>query len=374
MDTRKITRAEAVEQANKVWKILEDAVGYGFNSSHAYSVALDSIYGAYLKAKYPLEYYSVVLNIYQGDTEQTAKIMRELNHFGIKVEPPTFGKSKSTYTSDHSTNSIYKSLPSIKYLNVRVADELYALAQSREYDRNAFYMLCADIIADTTVDTRQMDILLRLDFFKEFGSKEVLLEVYNCMADKKKANIELYPDFADRVEVRQVKTKKGKIKEERKNIKRPLKFSDSLVEATKLARLQNASDYEEAVRANPPAKVTLYEQIAFEKDALGYAVSTYPEVDDSYALVVEVNKKFTPRITLYQVSTGEEIIVKINKKDFWKKEEEDMLYVGDIIEVFEMVEKDAWKRVDGKFQPDPTRQEWHLTKCRLVRGSTKRKR
>ena len=39
-----------------------------------------------------------------------------------------------------------------------------------------------------------------------------------------------------------------------------------------------------------------------------------------------------------------------------------MLYVGDIIEVFEMVEKDAWKRVDGKCQPDPTRQEWHLTK------------
>ncbi|MFZ7763742.1 hypothetical protein, partial [Bacillus licheniformis] len=46
------------EQALKVWKIIEDAVGYGFNSSHAYSVALDSIYGAYLKAKYPLEYYS----------------------------------------------------------------------------------------------------------------------------------------------------------------------------------------------------------------------------------------------------------------------------------------------------------------------------
>src|SRR5690606_7013545 len=68
-----------------VWKIIEDAVGYGFNSSHAYSVALDSVYGAYLKANYPMEYYATVLNIYQGDKDKTADIMSELDHFGIKV-------------------------------------------------------------------------------------------------------------------------------------------------------------------------------------------------------------------------------------------------------------------------------------------------
>ena len=39
--------------AERVWQIIEDATNYGFNSSHAVCVALDSLYGAYLKAHYP---------------------------------------------------------------------------------------------------------------------------------------------------------------------------------------------------------------------------------------------------------------------------------------------------------------------------------
>lgn len=41
------------QSAGKVWQIIEDATSYGFNSSHAVCVALDSLYGAYLKAHYP---------------------------------------------------------------------------------------------------------------------------------------------------------------------------------------------------------------------------------------------------------------------------------------------------------------------------------
>ena len=42
-----------VRSAEKVWQIIEDATSYGFNSSHAVCVALDSLYGAYLKAHHP---------------------------------------------------------------------------------------------------------------------------------------------------------------------------------------------------------------------------------------------------------------------------------------------------------------------------------
>ena len=41
------------QSAGKVWQIIEDATSYGFNSSHAVCVALDSLYGAYLKAHFP---------------------------------------------------------------------------------------------------------------------------------------------------------------------------------------------------------------------------------------------------------------------------------------------------------------------------------
>lgn len=39
--------------AEKVWKIIEDATNYSFNASHAVCVALDSLYGAWLKAHHP---------------------------------------------------------------------------------------------------------------------------------------------------------------------------------------------------------------------------------------------------------------------------------------------------------------------------------
>ena len=39
--------------AEKVWTIIEDATSYLFNSSHAVCVALDSLYGAFLKSHFP---------------------------------------------------------------------------------------------------------------------------------------------------------------------------------------------------------------------------------------------------------------------------------------------------------------------------------
>ena len=58
--------------AEKVWQIIEDATSYGFNSSHAVCVALDSLYGAWLKAHHPLEYYTTLLSGYadKGDKDR----------------------------------------------------------------------------------------------------------------------------------------------------------------------------------------------------------------------------------------------------------------------------------------------------------------
>lgn len=45
---------------------------YLFNASHAVCVALDSLYGAYLKAHYPLEFYTALLSNYaqKGDKDR----------------------------------------------------------------------------------------------------------------------------------------------------------------------------------------------------------------------------------------------------------------------------------------------------------------
>lgn len=365
-----VNKTGSEEQALKVWKILEDAVGYGFNSSHAYSVALDSVYGAYLKAKFPLDYYSVVLNVYQNDTKITSKILKELNHFDIQVLPIQFGKSTSTYKKDSENNAIYKGIASIKFLNAKVAEELYKLSQEKDY--TDWIDLLVDIVEKTSADTRQMEILIRLDFFKQFGEKEILLEVYKTMVDKKKADTELYPEFADKTEV-EIKTKKNRktkevtTEEVIKTIKRPLKYDVKLKENTKLKRLNNLYDYYEVVKLNPPKKIELYEQISFEKENLGYAHSTYPTVADNIVLVMDINTKYTPIVTLYKVKDGQEIRVKINKKLFWDKNDYQMLYKGDVVKILDVEEKNGWKKVDNKWVEDENKKELHLKKCKILK-------
>ena len=88
----------------ETWKVVEDAAKYSFNASHSLSYAYDSLYGAYLKSHYPLEYYTVALNYYSNDATRTGKLTSELKYYGITLEKPKFRYSKDEYFMDKEHN------------------------------------------------------------------------------------------------------------------------------------------------------------------------------------------------------------------------------------------------------------------------------
>lgn len=95
--------------AEKVWQIIEDATAYGFNASHAVCVALDSLYGAWLKAHHPLEYYVTLLSGYaaKGDKDRIAQVKDEMKRgFGIRIAPCRFRQDNRDYFIDHDARSI----------------------------------------------------------------------------------------------------------------------------------------------------------------------------------------------------------------------------------------------------------------------------
>ncbi|MGD1416539.1 PHP domain-containing protein [Bacillus stercoris] len=352
-------------------KVIEDAQRYGFSVNHSSPYSFTGYAGAWLRYHYPLEFLTTILNVMKD--EKVGKIMEFAKKNNFEIKPISFGRSRAYYAYNKEEKAVYKGIASIKYLNKRVAEELYELSQKKEYDRNDWVGLLVDIF-ETSIDARQMEILIRLDFFKEFGEKEVLLEVYLAMADKKKADINKYPEFADKKVIeKKVNKKTGEVTEKEKTIKQPLKYDMTHIEKTKAVRLENLRRYEKAVRENPPRKIELYEQIAFEKQNLGYAYSTWEEVDGALALVIDINKKYTPKITLYQIKTGREYVVKVKKSLFWKYDDP-MLYVGDIIKVLEVTEEDGWKNENGKWKRNPAVRELHLHKCKHIRKSSQRKR
>ena len=97
------------EAAERVRRIIEDATSYLYNSSHAVCVALDSLYGAWLKAHYPLEYYTTLLSGYaaKGDKDRISLAKEEMRKgFGIRVVPCKFRQDNRDFYIDHEARTI----------------------------------------------------------------------------------------------------------------------------------------------------------------------------------------------------------------------------------------------------------------------------
>lgn len=186
----------------ETWGVVQAAAKYSFNASHSLSYAYDSVYMAYLKAHYPLEYYTVVFEYYEDDFDRTINLTKELPYFNIELKPVEFGKSRARYSCYKEENAIYKGVKSIKYLNEKSAEGLYKLSQEEEIDDFVDLLVKIDSpkYKQYSIDKRAMEILIRLNYFKKFGKSKYLLEVYS-----------LYKKLSTRKTIKKAELEDGKI-------------------------------------------------------------------------------------------------------------------------------------------------------------------
>lgn len=324
---------------DRTWTVVEQAAKYSFNASHSLSYAYDSLYGAYLKSHYPLEYYSVVFNYYKDDTERTAKLKKELEYFGIHLKPAKFRYSKSKYIMSKEDNSIYKGVESIKAMNGVIADEIYTL---KDNVYNSFIELRDDLTFLEGVRKNHIRMLIELDFFNEFGDINYLEELNNLYEKfaGKTPKKQIRKEFLDEKGIPYECAKKYAGKETAKM------FSD--VDMIKF--LCEAAKYINV----PKAKIS--KVIKAQVEYLGYT-----DIQDvSYkgiAFVLDVNTKYSPKVKFHSMKTGNDIICKISKKLFMKKP----LKVGDMVKIKKQVPEPR-KRMgaDGKFITVPGETDWWI--------------
>lgn len=325
------------KQFMDTWQVIQDAAAYGFNSAHALSVAWDSLYGAELKAHYPLEYYSVVLDIYMDNTEKTAKIQSELKHFGIQIKPIKFRHSTAKYSIDKSTNTIYKGISSIKFLSDKIADELYAL---RDNQYNSFTDLLVDIKTNTSVDTRQLNILTILGFFSEFGKNKKLLtviEAYDKIGSRKQLKIADVDDLIVPSEI-------------------ILKHAQTLTAKT-IKDFNGVDIVREFESTVEDKSINLKERLKFEAENMGYIAFTYEKATKNIYFVLELTTykdKAKPYITLYQVKTGETVKAKIINREVYIATP---FNKGDVLVVDKMSQRPKSKLENGKWIKSKTEKE-----------------
>lgn len=166
-------KEEAEKEAREFLQVIEDSASYQFGYNHSIAYCLLGYLCAYYRYYNPLEFITAFLNnaANEDDIINGAKLAKQK---GIKIIDPRFGFSKSGYFFDRTTNTIAKGLSSIKFMSAQAADELYALAHSKTY--TSFSDLLIDL-KKTSLDSRQLDILIKLDFFSDFGNQRELFTI-----------------------------------------------------------------------------------------------------------------------------------------------------------------------------------------------------
>ena len=319
------------EGFNETWQVVEDAAHYSFNASHSLSVAIDSLYGAYLKAHYPLEYFTVALSLYSDDLDRTAKLIAEMPSFGVSLKPIKFRHSRADYNVEKETNSIYKGLASLKYMNADVSEKLYDMKDQK-------FESFIDLLAVFPGNSRQREILIKLGYFDEFGKSQKLLrmaEIYEAYNGKKI------------------------IKKDKCNMPVELVQKHMASETEKQYRFEPdgmAALLSELCEQIPNNDIPLSTRLKAEVEYLGYVAYTDPSRPNT-AVVMDVNCKYTPKLTLYRIDTGTTMTAKLKKKSY----ESNPLPNGAIIKFYTET-KPAWKKDEnGGWVQDYSRSDVWVT-------------
>src|SRR5881398_80066 len=96
--TGAVQRGFPQKKIEKIFDLMAQFAGYGFNKSHSAAYALLAYQTAYLKTHYPVEFMAALLTSVTGSTDDVVKYINECREMGIAVEPPDINVSDANFT------------------------------------------------------------------------------------------------------------------------------------------------------------------------------------------------------------------------------------------------------------------------------------
>ena len=152
------------ESASALFDLAEKFAGYGFNKSHAVAYGLVAYQLAYLKANYPLEFYTSILNSVIGDSTKSAIYITECRRKHITIEAPDVNRSTDIYY--HNGKSIILPLSIIKDVGTLAARTILD-----ERDKNGRFGDYFDFVARVVlrkINRTQLERLISAGALDEF--------------------------------------------------------------------------------------------------------------------------------------------------------------------------------------------------------------
>ena len=320
---------KAHELAEEVWTIIENSASYGFNSAHAYCMAIDSVTIAYLKAHYPLEFYKCVLQRFtdKGEKDKVSLIKQEMLKRGYKLKDIQFGDDNRQFNIDKANNCIVQTMTSIKDMPKTAPQALYELGQKSIKNRAELYHALMD---DSRINSKACDILFKLGYFHKLCSNPNRLmteyEIYQKYISTKVLTKSKFDDTM----IEQIRQCAGKESDKQ--------FRD--IDNKKLISL--------FIKQAEIRSCNIAQQIKWQIELLGYSnlTDSTRDANDWIITNIEKNSYGSVFLSLYNICYGANRRYKLAKQYVNKSSE---LSVGDVVRCA-LAERNKWhKNESGEF-------------------------
>lgn len=278
----------AMQEARAFMQVIEDSAAYGFGLGHSIGYSMISYTCAYLRYYYPYEFITSYLN--HAKTQDDISHGTELAHtYNIQVLPPQFGLSKADYTYSKEKKCIVKGIASVKFCNQQLAEDLYSLYHNTpDIESLSFMDLLRLITSKVAIRTNQLEILIKINFFSQWGDMGKQLYIYQAFQELKCGEIATFkrdavPQCMADIDYTDDVNDKKKDGTDAKSIK--ITNIDGI--------LRKVNDH--IINTDTP-KVTIQELAAWQQDYLGYVSIATGKREDVNTLMVT---KLTPLIGRY---------------------------------------------------------------------------
>ncbi len=240
------------KKAEKIWLLFEPFAGYGFGKAHAACYATIAFRTAYLKAHFPVEFMTALLTAESRGTsgpvknEKIAQGVAECKRLNIQVLPPDINKSDSEFSIENR-ESIRFGLSAIK--NVGIAAIGSVLSKRKDGPFTSLGDFCSRIDL-SAVNKKTVESLIKAGAMDAFGKRTNLLISYPEITEK-----------AHRVRKQKQEGQTTLFMESDEKNKKPI-----------TAPTNDITDFSED------------EKLAFEKEFLGFYLTSHPQMDNLLSL------------------------------------------------------------------------------------------
>ena len=221
--------------AEQLFHFVEPFARYGFNKAHSTCYATVGFQTAYLKAHYPSEFMAAILNAEQKNIDRISSLMDECKIMGIKVLAPDINESDQRFTV--SPAGIRFGLAAVKNVGEHIVGEIIS-----ERDRHGHFQSIENIlerVCDKDLNKKSLESLIKCGAFDNLAERSKLL-----------ANIDTLLKYS--------------------------KNQKALQNSSQISLFADQPTFASSLRLEETEPAPKKQSLAWEKELLGFYVSSHP--------------------------------------------------------------------------------------------------